>query len=213
MKKLTLITSTLLVLTATSGALADGKDVYTKVCAVCHAGGIAAAPRLGNAADWGPRIAGGMPKLYQSALKGTPKGMPAKGGNLTLPDADVKAAVDYMVAAAGGAKPTADAKAESKPEAKKETKAEAKAEAKTEAKKETKAEARKEESPKAAAPAAGAPTAAAAAPAPAFGPQGVVAAAGASAEDVNTFNRLLKPPSKRNLPPAEDGIHDPTNDG
>ncbi len=29
----------------------------------------------------------------------------------------------------------------------------------------------------------------------------------------NSFNRLMKPPSKRNLPPAKDGIHDPKNDG
>lgn len=29
----------------------------------------------------------------------------------------------------------------------------------------------------------------------------------------NSFNRLMKPPSKRNLPPAKDGIHDPNNDG
>lgn len=30
---------------------------------------------------------------------------------------------------------------------------------------------------------------------------------------VNTFNRLMAPPSKRNPPPPEDGIHDPQNDG
>lgn len=29
----------------------------------------------------------------------------------------------------------------------------------------------------------------------------------------NSFNRLLKPPSKRNPPPSKDGIHDPDNDG
>jgi cytochrome c5 len=40
-----------------------------------------------------------MDALYAAALKG--KGaMPAKGGNASLPDADVKAAVDYMAAAA-----------------------------------------------------------------------------------------------------------------
>ena len=36
---------------------------------------------------------------------------------------------------------------------------------------------------------------------------------GAAAADVNAFNRLLKPVGKRNPPPAEDGIHDPANDG
>ncbi|MDO8991391.1 MAG: cytochrome c3 family protein [Sideroxyarcus sp.] len=39
------------------------------------------------------------------------------------------------------------------------------------------------------------------------------AAASAALPTANPFNRLLKPPAKRNLPPAEDGIHDPTNDG
>lgn len=35
----------------------------------------------------------------------------------------------------------------------------------------------------------------------------------ANKNSVNRFNRLLKPPSQRNLPPAKDGIHDPKNDG
>ena len=30
---------------------------------------------------------------------------------------------------------------------------------------------------------------------------------------VNSFNRLMKPPSQRNLPPMHDGIHDAENDG
>ncbi|RYY90710.1 MAG: cytochrome c5 family protein, partial [Comamonadaceae bacterium] len=54
-------------------------------------------------ADWGPRIAQGNDTLYEHAIKGFQgkKGvMPAKGGNTALPDADVKAAVDYMVSQA-----------------------------------------------------------------------------------------------------------------
>ncbi len=35
----------------------------------------------------------------------------------------------------------------------------------------------------------------------------------ASAADPNTFNRLMKPPSKRNPPPVDDGIHDPQSPG
>ena len=30
---------------------------------------------------------------------------------------------------------------------------------------------------------------------------------------MNAFNRLLRPAAKGNLPPAEDGIHDPANEG
>lgn len=179
-----------------ASAQQSGKDVYTKTCSVCHATGLAGSPKYGNAADWGPRAANGVANLYQSALKGTPKGMPAKGGNLTLPDSEVKAAVDYMLAAVKGSVKIGEAKeAEAKPEAKAEAKAAAKAEAKPAAKPEPKAEAKPVAAP--------APVAAAAAP---------VADSGAP-QDVNSFNRLLKPASKRNLPPPEDGIHDPTNDG
>ena len=66
---------------------------------MCHAAGVAGAPKFGDKAAWAPRLKTGIDALYASALKG--KGaMPAKGGNATLADADVKAAVDYMVAAA-----------------------------------------------------------------------------------------------------------------
>src|SRR4030095_5721154 len=74
--------------------------VYDKSCAMCHAAGVAGAPKFGNAADWSPRIARGAAALYTSALNGTPKGMPARGGNAELKDPEVKAAVDYMMAAA-----------------------------------------------------------------------------------------------------------------
>lgn len=33
-----------------------------------------------------------------------------------------------------------------------------------------------------------------------------------TATEVNSFNRLLKPKAQRNLPPAQDGIHDPANE-
>ena len=60
------------------------------------------APKPGDKADWGPRIAQGSELLYKHALEGFtgPKGtMPPKGGS-TLPDADVKAAVDFMASQA-----------------------------------------------------------------------------------------------------------------
>jgi len=77
----------------------DGEKVYKSVCFACHAAGVAGAPVLGNKELWAPRIATGKDALYNSALKG--KGaMPPKGGNLSLDDAKVKAAVDYMVSQA-----------------------------------------------------------------------------------------------------------------
>lgn len=143
----------LLLAAGAAPAAQSGKDIYQKTCNVCHATGIAGAPRYGNAADWGGRLSGGAARLHASAIKGTAKGMPAKGGNTALSDAEVGAAG---------------------------TKAEARASA------------------AAVTPAQGLPA---------------NAVAGASAADVNAFNRLLKPVGKRNPPPAEDGIHDPANDG
>lgn len=76
-----------------------GKAVYDTTCMVCHAAGVAGAPKLGDKAAWAPRIQTGVEALYNSSLKGK-NAMPPKGGNAGLPDADVKAAVDYMVAQA-----------------------------------------------------------------------------------------------------------------
>ena len=74
-----------------------GKTTYEAVCIACHSAGIAGAPKTGDKAAWTPRLAQGADVLYQSALKG--KGvMPAKGGNAALPDEDIKAAVDYILA-------------------------------------------------------------------------------------------------------------------
>ena len=75
------------------------KAAYDKACATCHQTGIGGAPRLGDAAAWKERVSGGMGRLYKSALEGTPKGMPAKGGadGRSLTDNEVRAVVDFMV--------------------------------------------------------------------------------------------------------------------
>ena len=73
-----------------------GKSVYDTVCHVCHTPGIAGAPKAGDKAAWAPRLKTGLEALYASSIKGK-NAMPPKGGNLSLSDADVKAAVDFMV--------------------------------------------------------------------------------------------------------------------
>ena len=74
-----------------------GRNVYQMACAACHTTGVAGAPKLGDGAAWSPRFGQGMSALYAGAIKG--KGaMPPKGGNAGLPDADVRAAVDFIVA-------------------------------------------------------------------------------------------------------------------
>jgi len=77
-------------------AVLDGKGVYDKVCMVCHAAAVAGAPKTGDKAAWAARIKQGLDHLYESSLKG--KGaMPPKGGAAQLSEAEVKAAVDYLV--------------------------------------------------------------------------------------------------------------------
>jgi len=74
----------------------DGKKVYETTCSACHASGVAGAPKLGDKAGWAPHLMHGMDALLQSALKG--KGaMPPKGGNPSLSDDEVRAAVEFMV--------------------------------------------------------------------------------------------------------------------
>jgi cytochrome c5 len=78
-----------------------GKKVYGSVCSMCHAANVAGAPKPGDKADWGPRIAQGNDTLYKHAIEGFTgaKGMmPPRGGGSTLTDDELKAAVDYMVA-------------------------------------------------------------------------------------------------------------------
>jgi len=77
----------------------EGKPAYDKGCSVCHNVGVAGAPKLGDPDSWREPLAKGMGVLYKSALEGTPRGMPAKGGvdGRSLTDNEVKDAVNYMV--------------------------------------------------------------------------------------------------------------------
>jgi cytochrome c5 len=79
-------------------AAADGQAVYNMACMACHMTGAAGAPKLGDKVAWGPRIATGRAALINSAING--KGaMPPKGGQMQLTEAEISAAVDYMVGA------------------------------------------------------------------------------------------------------------------
>ncbi len=82
------------------GTAALGEGIYKKTCALCHGAGVAGAPKVGDAADWGKRAEQGMDALYKHAKEGFTgeKGMmPARGGSANLTDEEVKAAVDFMV--------------------------------------------------------------------------------------------------------------------
>ncbi len=86
----------LLLLNGTAMA-ADGQKVYQQACVACHAAGVAGAPKLGDKAAWAPRLGVGAAGLTASVVKG--KGaMPPKAGNGALTEAEIKAAVEYMLA-------------------------------------------------------------------------------------------------------------------
>ncbi len=74
----------------------SAKDIYQSGCAACHSSGAAGAPKIGNAADWEPRIALGIDSLYATALNGR-GGMPARGLCPSCSDDEIKSAVDHMI--------------------------------------------------------------------------------------------------------------------
>ena len=83
-----------------SSAKVDGKAVFEANCKMCHGGTIPGAPVVGKNDDWAPRIKQGKETLHKHALEGF-NTMPAKGGNTSLSDDEVKAAVDYMANQSG----------------------------------------------------------------------------------------------------------------
>ena len=83
-----------------SDAAISGKAVYDKACQACHNMGVAGAPKVGDVSAWAARIATGMESMNSNAINGYQGDngvMPAKGGNMSLSDDEVKNAVAYMV--------------------------------------------------------------------------------------------------------------------
>ena len=78
----------------------SAQEVYNKVCMACHATGAAGAPKVGAKDQWEPRFAQGLDTLVKNAVNGI-RGMPAKGGNPALTEANIKDAVAYMLSETG----------------------------------------------------------------------------------------------------------------
>jgi cytochrome c5 len=85
---------------ATSGAEKSGEEVVKAVCSMCHAAGLMNAPKIGDKAQWQPRIAQGYETLVKHAIEGI-RSMPARGGNPSLTDGEVASAVANMANASG----------------------------------------------------------------------------------------------------------------
>jgi|SRR5690554_3106209 len=78
----------------------DGETVYKSVCAACHSAGVAGAPKTGDNAGWAPRIATGLDAMLKIAIEG--KGaMPARGGNPSLTDDELRRAIIHMANQSG----------------------------------------------------------------------------------------------------------------
>ncbi|MBU1363744.1 MAG: c-type cytochrome [Gammaproteobacteria bacterium] len=80
----------------------SGQQVVEERCQECHATGKQGAPKLGDMNDWKPRLKNGVDPLIKSAINGH-NSMPARGGLANLSDAEMKAAVEFMVSKTGGA--------------------------------------------------------------------------------------------------------------
>lgn len=101
MKKTFAFVAATILFTASGLAQAErtGEQVYNGPCKTCHEAGVAGAPKLGDKALWGPRIATGMDALIKSATTGK-NAMPPKGTCMDCTDGELKAAIEYMVSKA-----------------------------------------------------------------------------------------------------------------
>ena len=83
------------------GGTTDGKTIFGNLCQTCHTNAATGAPVLTDKGAWAPRVAKGLPTLIDHAINGFqgPDGkvMPAKGGNPSLTNDQVKATVQWMV--------------------------------------------------------------------------------------------------------------------
>jgi c(7)-type cytochrome triheme protein len=186
---LSLLSALTLALPATLSLAQDktsAKALYESACAACHGAGILNAPKFGDSAAWSARAKVGLDALVKSAIAGTAKGMPPKGGRTDLSDGQIRSVIEYMMA--GGAAP---AKAAAAPAA-------APAPAAVPA--------------PAVATLAPPPASATAVPTVARSAATTQAPTPAPSAEVNAFNRLLKPLGRFNRPAVESGIHDPAND-
>lgn len=86
--------------TASEPQLEPGQKVYQRYCSVCHAQGIAGAPKTGDLKVWQKRMAQGWPVVMKHALQGY-KGMPAKGHCMKCTEQDIRESIEYMLSESG----------------------------------------------------------------------------------------------------------------
>lgn len=96
MKKAIVFAAAAFMLSTNAMAERSGEEVYNTKCAMCHASGVANAPKLGDAAAWAPRAALGMDALLATAKNG--KGaMPRMGLCNDCNDSELTGAIQHML--------------------------------------------------------------------------------------------------------------------
>jgi cytochrome c5 len=86
--------------TGGAGVARTGEQLYQAACVACHATGAAGAPKLGDNAAWGPRLAQGLSGLLKSSINGK-NAMPPKGGS-DASELELTRAIVYMANKSGG---------------------------------------------------------------------------------------------------------------
>ncbi len=81
---------------SSGGGAKSGKDIYNSSCMACHSTGAGGAPKIGDKAEWGTRLAKGVDGIYANAINGV-GGMPPKGTCMSCSDDEIQATVDYML--------------------------------------------------------------------------------------------------------------------
>lgn len=72
------------------------EEIVATVCSGCHASGVLGAPKMGDAGSWAKARAAGMDTMIKNAIEGK-NAMPPRGGNPSLSDDQIRAAVEYML--------------------------------------------------------------------------------------------------------------------
>lgn len=98
-KALVLAAAAALLTPAAAMAERSGEELYNTKCSVCHAAGVAGAPKFGDSAAWAPRAEKGMDALLATAKSGL-NAMPPMGTCVDCSDSEMTAAIQYMLDAA-----------------------------------------------------------------------------------------------------------------
>lgn len=74
----------------------SGEHIVRAQCAKCHEAGVGGAPRIGDREAWAPRLKDGLDNAVRVAIRGH-GGMPPRGDQANLTDAEMRRAVLYMI--------------------------------------------------------------------------------------------------------------------